>query len=251
MRFLTMCLSYALHISSRNARARVSFDDLSLGGIGSHCVFNRSYFKEYNVDEEYEVMFSKDMLTALKALKVPSGDFMSVEVDKEKRLMMFKGKSFSYNSMFSWIDRSEDQEKANYGFSMTRIPFRLHEVTGIGVLPVDPTRPIFAQFSVNSSDLKKVPKSEYITLRVSKDEEVFLDLYHGGSLHKKIVPVQLKDLSKPYQWTIKFKTFKDLLSCFSDEVWITTYGLFVFFTQIAQDYSLMYLTSIVDGGEVE
>lgn len=206
----------------------VVFSDLSKGVIGCECAYPPSYFKSYDVDEEKEILFKKDLLDALSKLGFGAEDVATLDVDEEKNCFHIVAGGKRWDPTLSEV-------------SDTRVPFERHEVTGIGVLPTDESKPVVAQFVIGVDKLK-TPDVEKVTLRINNDRTLSVELDLIGPFAEKFTPTQVRTMNAGAHTTF-VNMLSDILANFVGEVWLTIYEKFIFVTQLSEDSSLMYLTS--------
>jgi len=224
----------------------ISFSDISKGVLGTRCDFNRSYFEHgYDVDEEYEVIFTKDLLDGFSNLRFGSEDKVQVVVDKEKECFHITGGTKSWDPKFKEYKlQQEDETKANYGQSEDRIGFGLTESPGIGFLTTDKRegKQALAQFSISAQKLS-VPDVEKVTIRIGEDGSINTELDYAGPFSETLTPTQTR-LMTAGAWTVFVEMLKNILGNFTGDIWVTIYAQAIFFTKVEEDYSLMYMMAV-------
>lgn len=205
------------------------FSDISKGVLGVHAQFNRGYFTTYEVDEEREVLFTKEFLDGLSNLKFGAEDSLSIEIDDDSNCFLIRAGDKSWNPKLTQV-------------SDTRIKFGLNEVPNIGVLPTQPKTPMLSQFSIGVDKLS-APDVEKVTLRIVEGEALSMELDYGGPFTEKLTAVQTRTMT-PGAWTLFVGILGNILNNLKGEVWVAVYEKIVFFTQIEEDYSIMYFTSV-------
>ncbi len=232
MDMLSKSLINAKEIESVSAiisPAGMSFSDISKGVLGVHAQFNRGYFTTYEVDEEREVLFTKEFLDGLSNLKFGAEDSLSIEIDDDNNCFLIRAGDKSWNPKLTQV-------------SDTRIKFGLNEVPNIGVLPTQPKTPMLSQFSIGVDKLS-APDVEKVTLRIVEGEALSMELDYGGPFTEKLTAVQTRKMT-PGAWTLFVGILGNILNNLKGEVWVAVYEKIVFFTQIEEDYSIMYFTSV-------
>jgi len=205
------------------------FSDISKGVLGVHAQFNRSYFTKYEVDEEREVLFTKEFLDGLSDLKFGVEDSLTVEIDDENNCFLIRAGGKSWDPKLTQV-------------SDTRIKFGLNETPDIGVLPTKPKTPMLSQFSIGVGKLS-TPDVEKVVLRIAEEEALSMELDYGGPFTEQLTAVQTRSMT-PGAWTLFVEILSNILSNFKGEAWVSVYDKIVFFTQIEEDYSMMYFTSV-------
>jgi len=232
MDMLSKSLINAKEIESVSAiisPAGMLFSDISKGVLGVHALFNRGYFTTYEVDEEREVLFTKEFLDGLSNLKFGAEDSLSIEIDDDSNCFLIRAGDKSWNPKLTQV-------------SDTRIKFGLNEVPNIGVLPTQPKTPMLSQFSIGVDKLI-APDVEKVTLRIVEGEALSMELDYGGPFTEKLTAVQTRTMT-PGAWTLFVGILGNILNNLKGEVWVAVYEKIVFFTQIEEDYSIMYFTSV-------
>jgi len=224
----------------------ISFSDISKGVLGTRCDFSRSYFEHgYEVDEEYEVIFTKDLLDGFTNLKFGSEDKVQVVVDKENNCFHITGGTKSWDPKFKEFKlQQENETKLNYNQCEHRIGFGLTESPGIGLLATDTRegkKPL-AQFTIGAAKLS-VPDVEKATIRIGEDGVITTELDYSGPFSEDLTPTQTRIMT-PGAWTLFVEMLSNILGNFSGDIWVTIYSQAVFFTKIEDDYSLMYFMAV-------
>jgi len=224
----------------------ISFSDISKGVLGTRCDFNRNYFEHgYEVDEEYETIFTKDLLDGFTNLKFGSEDKVQVVIDKEKECFHITGGTKSWDPKFKEFKlQQEDESRVNYNQCENRIGFGLTESPGIGFLTTDVRegkQPI-AQFSIGAQKLD-VPDVEKATIRVGDDKTITTELDYSGPFSEILTPAQVRVMTAG-AWTVFVEMMKNILGNFSGDLWVTIYTQAIFFTKTEEDYSLMYIMAV-------
>jgi len=224
----------------------ISFSDISKGVLGARCDFNRSYFEHsYEVDEEYEVIFTKDLLDGFTNLKFGSEDKVQIIVDKENECFHITGGTKSWDPKFKEFKlQQEDESKRNYNQCENRIGFGLTESPGIGFLTTDARegKQHLAQFSIGAQKLS-VPDVEKATIRIGEDKTIITELDYMGPFSDTLTPSQTRIMT-PGAWTVFVEMMMNILGNFSGDIWVTVYTQAIFFTKTEEDYSLMYMMAV-------
>jgi len=222
----------------------VSFSDTSKGVMGTQCHFSRRYFEHgYEVDEEYEVLFTKAILDGFTDLRFGTEDKVALVLDKENNCFHVTGGTKKWDPKFTEFKLQQEQEsKPNYNQYEHRIGFGLTESPGVGFLPTDMSRPIFGQFSISAQKLS-VPDVEKATIRIGEGNTIIAELDYTGPFSETLVPLQMRSMT-PGAWTLFVGMLKDILANFPGELWVTIYEKVVFFTKVEDDYSLMYFMAV-------
>lgn len=216
-------------VSAMISPSGMLFSDISKGVLAIHNNFNRSHFTKYEVDEEQEVLFTKEFLDGLSNLRFVAEDSLTIEIDNESNCFNIRASGKSWNPKLTEI--GDD-----------RIKFALAEMPGIGVLPTDPKRPVLSQFTISVDKLNS-PDVEKVALRIKEGEELSMELDYMGPFVQSLKMGQKRTMT-PGVWTLFVEMLKNILGNFKGEVWVTVYEKIVFFTKVEDDYSLMYLMSV-------
>lgn len=206
----------------------MAFSDISKKVLGVYAQFNQSYFTKYEVDEEREVMFTKEFLDGLSNLKFGAEDNLSLQIDDTNDCFLVRAGGKSWDPKLS----QEVDE---------RIKFGLTETPGIGILPTQPKTPMLSQFSIGVDKLS-APDVEKITLRIIEGEALSMELDYGGPFTEQLTAVQTRAMT-PGAWTLFVEMLRNILNNFKGEVWVAVYEKIVFFTKVEEDYLLMYFMS--------
>jgi len=207
----------------------MAFSDISKRVLGVYAQFNQSYFTNYEVDEDREVMFTKEFLDGLSNLRFGEEDRVSIQVDDANNCFLVRAGGKSWDPKLSQV-------------ADERIKFKLNEVPGIGTLPTQPKTPMLSQFSIGVDKLN-APDVEKITLRIVEGEALSMELDYGGPFTEQLTAVQTRTMTAG-AWTLFVEMLRNILNNFKGEVWVAVYEKIVFFTRIEEDYSLMYFMSV-------
>jgi len=221
----------------------VILSDITKGTIGSYAVFNKSYFKTYEVDvPNQKVIFRKGLIAGLSDLGFTSEETVIVNMDdKAEKMYVTSPLGKKWDAILS-TDANTKQ-----------ITFGLERIAGVGILPADKSRVKNYHSKIPVKLLTdNLAKAEKVTF-VPKGTDILVKMSYDGDYEGKITlkPEDIlipADPEKPREYTLFVEYLRSIIANFTENVHVVLYDLAMITTSEGKtkenlDYILMYFCS--------
>ena len=191
--------------------------------------YNKDFFKSIKVDGEEEFMANTELVKKRLAYGF-SGETITMRTDEEKVIITGQAMDDRVTQKLDTISHDRDT------------PFGANE-TNIGLVPAKDGKQMTFSFSVlvPVETFKDSLPYEHAILTTNEVGEMYLNFKdETGDRQRPIIYKNPKAEVKPTKIIFNYKTFQELISMFSGEVWLSGSEKIILISQTSTEFSLSY-----------
>jgi len=192
--------------------------------------YNKDFFKSIKVDSEEEQFMANTGLIKQRLAYGFGGESITMRTDEEK--VTITGEK-NDDIVTQRLDTINDEGVSNFSV----------EKTSIGLVPTKEGKKTKCDFTVlvPVEIFKDSLPYEHAILTTNEAGEMWLSFKdETGSRRRPIIYKNPKANIKPTKIIFNYKTFQELISMFSGEVWISGSGVIILISQTSAEFSLTY-----------
>ena len=192
--------------------------------------YNKDFFKSIKVDSEEEQFMVNTELVKKRLAYGFSGETITMKMDDE--VVTITGEKTD-DIVTQRVDEINDERITSFGT----------EKTSIGLIPTKNEKKVKVAFTVlvPVETFKDTLPYEHVILTTNEAGEMFLNFKdETGTRTRPIIYKNPKATVKPTKIIFNYKTFQELMSMFSGEVWLSGDEKIVVLSQTSAEFSLTY-----------